>query len=58
MAANRLATNSQSWFDTISHQNGGASALQWISFEPRSNDCIISGTTTTHHRCYELHREV
>ncbi|XP_050577965.1 putative phospholipase B-like lamina ancestor [Bombus affinis] len=41
MAANRLATNSQSWFDTISHQNGGASALQWISFEPRSMTVLL-----------------
>lgn len=41
MAANRLATNSQSWFDTISHQNGGASALQWISFEPRSITVLL-----------------
>lgn len=41
MAANRLATGSQSWFNTISHQNGGASALQWISFEPRSMSMLL-----------------
>ncbi|XP_043518177.1 putative phospholipase B-like lamina ancestor [Frieseomelitta varia] len=41
MAANRLATNSQSWFNTMSHQNGGASALQWISFEPRSMTVLL-----------------
>ncbi|XP_076756178.1 phospholipase B domain containing lamina ancestor [Xylocopa sonorina] len=41
MAANRLATNSQSWFDIISRQNGGASALQWISFEPRSASVLL-----------------
>lgn len=41
MATNRLATNSQSWFNTMSHQNGGASALQWISFEPRSMTVLL-----------------
>ncbi|OAD58305.1 Putative phospholipase B-like lamina ancestor [Eufriesea mexicana] len=41
MAANRLATNSQSWFNIMSHQNGGASALQWISFEPRSMTVLL-----------------
>ncbi|XP_053986951.1 putative phospholipase B-like lamina ancestor isoform X1 [Hylaeus volcanicus] len=41
MTANRLATNGQSWFDNISHQNGGASALQWIVFEPRSTTMLL-----------------
>lgn len=41
MAANRLATNSQSWFNTLSYQNGGASALQWIIFEPRSMTLLL-----------------
>ncbi|CAK9823095.1 Putative phospholipase B-like lamina ancestor [Anthophora retusa] len=41
MAANRLATNSQSWFNAMSHQNGGASALQWISFEPRTTSILL-----------------
>lgn len=41
MTANRLATNGQSWFDTIYHQNGGASAIQWITFEPRSTTILL-----------------
>ncbi|XP_017887359.1 putative phospholipase B-like lamina ancestor [Ceratina calcarata] len=41
MAANRLATGSQSWFNTMSHPNGGASAMQWISFEPRSMNVLL-----------------
>lgn len=41
MAANRLATNGQSWFNTMSHQNGGANARQWISFEPRSTTMLL-----------------
>lgn len=41
MAANRLATNGQSWFETMSHQNGGASAVQWITLEPRSTTILL-----------------
>ncbi|XP_043253758.1 putative phospholipase B-like lamina ancestor [Colletes gigas] len=41
MTANRLATNGQSWFDIISNQNGGASAVQWITFEPRSTTMVL-----------------
>ena len=41
MAANRLATSGQSWFETMSHQNGGASANQWITFEPRSMAMLL-----------------
>lgn len=41
MAANRLATNSQSWFNTLSYQNDGASAFQWIIFEPRSMTLLL-----------------
>lgn len=41
MAANRLATSGQSWFETMSHQNGGASAMQWIAFEPRSTSMLL-----------------
>ncbi|XP_034188490.2 phospholipase B domain containing lamina ancestor [Osmia lignaria lignaria] len=41
MTANRLATSSQSWFSSMSHQNGGASALQWIIFEPRSTTILL-----------------
>ncbi|XP_076290087.1 phospholipase B domain containing lamina ancestor [Lasioglossum baleicum] len=41
MAANRLATNEQSWFKCMSHQNGGASAIQWIVYEPRSSAMLL-----------------
>nr|XP_031844295.1 putative phospholipase B-like lamina ancestor isoform X2 [Nomia melanderi] len=41
MAANRLATDGQSWFETMSHQNGGASAAQWITLEPRSTTILL-----------------
>lgn len=41
MAANRLTTNGQSWFNAMSNQNGGASALQWIIFEPRSTTILL-----------------
>lgn len=41
MTANRLATSGQSWFSTMSHQNGGASTLQWIIFEPRSTAILL-----------------
>ncbi|EZA56893.1 Putative phospholipase B-like lamina ancestor [Ooceraea biroi] len=35
MAANRLATNGQNWFQNISLQKGASKARQWIIFEPR-----------------------
>ncbi|XP_076232614.1 phospholipase B domain containing lamina ancestor [Calliopsis andreniformis] len=41
MVANRLASSGQSWFETMSHQNGGASASQWIAFEPRSTTMLL-----------------
>lgn len=41
MAAHRLATNEQSWFKCMSHQNGGASAVQWIVYEPRSSAMLL-----------------
>ncbi|KZC13268.1 PREDICTED: putative phospholipase B-like lamina ancestor [Dufourea novaeangliae] len=41
MAANRLATNGQSWFESMSYQNGGASAVQWITFEPHNTTMLL-----------------
>ncbi|XP_033321622.2 phospholipase B domain containing lamina ancestor [Megalopta genalis] len=41
MAAHRLATSGQSWFECISHQNGGASAFQWVIYEPSSSVMLL-----------------
>lgn len=41
MATNRLATNSRSWSRLMAYQNNGASADQWIVYEPRTRNLLL-----------------